>query len=111
LHETEIDSAIDGPHPATFHEARPGSSVMVADADGALMAEVELELGVILWATTPQRTERQGIVGAWSDDDRAGHAIYLDKGQIVFAVGDGRGSLSQLDGTFSHRDALAARRW
>jgi N,N-dimethylformamidase len=92
LQEAEIDSAFDGRHPATFHEARPGSSVMVADPDGALMPEVELELGVILWATTPQRTERQGIVGAWSVDDRAGYAIYLEQGHIVFVVGDGRDS-------------------
>ena len=92
LRETEIESAIDGPHSATFHEARPGSSVVVDDPDGALMPGVGLELGVLLWATTPQRAERQGILGAWSENDRAGYAIYLEQGQIVFVVGDGRDS-------------------
>ena len=47
---------------------------------------------MLLWATTPERTERQGILGAWSDDDRAGYAIYLEQGQIVFVVGDGHDS-------------------
>ena len=92
LREAEVESAIDGPHSATFHEARPGSSVVIDDPDGALVPGVGLELGVLLWATTPQRAERQGILGAWSEDDRAGYAIYLEQGQIVFVVGDGRDS-------------------
>src|SRR5437763_13980647 len=46
LREMEIPSAIDGPHAARFHEARPGSSVVVGDPDHRLMPDVELEFGV-----------------------------------------------------------------
>jgi N,N-dimethylformamidase len=90
LKETEVASAIDGPHPARFHEARPGSSVVVEDPDARLMPDAELEVGVLMWATAPWSTGRQGLLGAWSEGDRAGYALYLEQGHLVFVVGDGR---------------------
>ena len=89
LLETEIASEIDGPHPAGFHEARPGSSVVIDDPERRLMPEGELEFGVLLWATTPQSSAPQGLLGAWSEDDRAGYALYLLQGHVVLVVGDG----------------------
>src|SRR5436309_8792755 len=68
LRETEVASAIDGPHPASFYEARTGSSVVVDDPEGRLTPASELELGVLLWATTPQGPTRQGVLGAWSEN-------------------------------------------
>lgn len=90
LQEAEIASAIDGPHPAGFHEARTGSSVVIDDPDGKLMPEVQLEFGARLWATMPQHSERQGVLGAWAEDYRAGYAVYLEQGHLVVVVGDGR---------------------
>src|SRR5690242_20577844 len=89
LRETEIASPIDGRHRATFHPARIGSSVVVDDPHGKLQPDARLELGVRLWATMPERAGRQGVLGAWDEDDHAGYALYLEGGHVVFVVGDG----------------------
>jgi N,N-dimethylformamidase len=89
LRETQIESTVDGIYPATHHEARTGSSIQVIDPEGHLIPETELAFGVVIWATMPALARPQGILGAWSEDERAGYALYVERGQLVLAIGDG----------------------
>jgi hypothetical protein len=89
LRETQVASAVDGIYRASHHAARTGSSIEVIDPERLLMPQTRLEFGVLIWATTPALDRPQGILGAWSEDERAGYALYLDRGQLVLAIGDG----------------------
>ena len=92
--EEEVPSAIDGVHQGRFQRTQFGSFVQV-EHRGELKTSSEFGLHAFIWPTSPARS-RQGILSCWDDQRKAGWALTIDNGSLVFCVGDGSGQIGQV---------------
>lgn len=92
--EEEVASAIDGRYPARFQRTQFGSYVQV-EHGGALDAAGPFGLHAFVWPTTPTRA-RQGVLSCWDDRRKAGWALVIEGGCLVFMVSDGSGTVSRV---------------
>ena len=86
--ETELASSVDGRFEGTHRPSYAGSYVEVPDVDGVLHGLSSVFCEAFLFPTMPD-AGRQGILGTWSDDRRAGWAVVIDGGGLHLAPGDG----------------------
>ncbi len=92
--EELLETRVSGSYPARFQRTQFGSYVEIADR-GALHPRAGLTVHAFVWPTTPTRG-RQGIVSRWADDVKAGWALAIEDGVLVFSVGDGSGTVSSV---------------
>lgn len=92
--EELLETRVSGSYPARFQRTQFGSYVEIADR-GALHPRGGLTVHAFVWPTTPTRG-RQGIVSRWADDVKAGWALAIEDGVLVFSVGDGSGTVSSV---------------
>ncbi|GMA80029.1 hypothetical protein GCM10025880_64460 [Methylorubrum aminovorans] len=93
--EEPVKSALEGRYPARFQRTQFGSFVEVPDSEGALQPSGAFSVHTFLWPTTPGRG-RQGIISRWDDERQCGWCLTIEKGRLVFTVGDGSGATSQV---------------
>jgi len=85
-----VPSPVDGRHAGRPQAMRMGSWARVP---GPLPAIDSFTLQAILWPTTPAKGW-QGLIGWWSEPTECGFGLFIDdKGQVLGAVGDGKGGL------------------
>ena len=92
--EELLETRVSGSYPARFQRTQFGSYVEIADR-GALHPRGGLTVHAFVWPTTPTRG-RQGIVSRWADDVKAGWALAIEDGVLVFSMGDGSGTVSSV---------------
>ena len=76
--EQERASGVDGQYAASYFRCAVGSYVEVDDPDQQLRPDAELRFGVLFYATTPELA-CQGLLGSWSEAEKAGYAL-VDRG-------------------------------
>jgi N,N-dimethylformamidase len=93
--EQERASGVDGQYAASYFRCAVGSYVEVDDPDQQLRPDAELRFGVLFYATTPELA-CQGLLGSWSEAEKAGYALSIEEGHLVFRVGDGEEEPAEL---------------
>lgn len=95
LKEEVISSSFSGTYPGIRQETYPGSYLIVDETVGLGLNEGGLTMLAMVCATKPKSGHPQALVSKWSQDDRAGWALYLDEaGCLCLGVGDADGRWS-----------------
>ncbi|MCO5072165.1 MAG: hypothetical protein M9944_13245 [Rhizobiaceae bacterium] len=87
--EEVVDCVVNGEYPVRRERTQIGSYVAVPDPKG-LCAGRSLTVHCFVQVTTGA-DKRQGLVSRWSEQQKAGWAIYVESGYVHFVVGDGSG--------------------
>jgi N,N-dimethylformamidase len=92
--EELVETSVSGTYPARLQRTQVGGYVEAPD-HGALHPTGGLTVHAFVWSATPTRG-RQGIVSRWADDVKAGWALTLEDGALLFSVGDGSGTVGSV---------------
>jgi N,N-dimethylformamidase len=93
--EYEVDAPVNGTYEGRRHRTQIGGYVEVPDPDARLGPRDGVSVHVFVFATTPG-LGRQGIIGRWSERERAGWALTIEDGRLAFCVGDGEGGVDRV---------------
>ena len=86
--ETELASSVDGRYEGAQRPTYAGSYVEIPDVDGVLLGLRSFACEAFVFPTMPE-AGRQGVLGTWSDERRAGWAVLIDEGCLHLVTGDG----------------------
>ena len=101
-----VESPVDGEYPGRRQIIHAGSYV-VAPRAPLPDDPHSFTLQAMIWPTTPGRGA-QTLLGAWSEDERAGFALIVDAGgALALRLGDGAGGVAEV----STGVPLIAREW
>ena len=96
--EMAVDTPLSGEYPARFQPIHPGSHVVVEDR-GRLHPSGAFTLHAYVYATTPAGGV-QGVLGRWSEADKAGYGLFVDRGgRVTLMLGDGSGATAAVSST------------
>lgn len=88
--EYEVDASVNGTYEGRRHRTQLGGYVEVPDPSARLARPDGVSVHLFLSASTPG-LGRQGVIARWSERDRAGWALTIEDGRLVFGIGDGEG--------------------
>ena len=85
----EVETDANGTYSGRLQRTQYGSYVEIPGS-GSLDLGGPLTVHSFIWPTTPDQG-RQGLVSRWADATKAGWALGIEQGHLVFSVGDGMG--------------------
>ena len=92
LKQTPVSEPVS--YPARYQKTQVGSFIRINHLKPLVSSGFSLQ--VKIWPTLLGRTE-QAIMGAWSNKDKAGFCLFINKqGNIVFRLGDGKGNVESV---------------
>jgi N,N-dimethylformamidase len=106
--EDVLASPFAGRYSARFQRTQFGSYVEIPDGQGGVHPTGAFTVHAFIWSTTPSPTApgprlptapfrpRQGVLSRWADDAKAGWALTIEDGSLVFSVGDGNGNVASV---------------
>ncbi|MGR8920878.1 MAG: N,N-dimethylformamidase beta subunit family domain-containing protein [Gammaproteobacteria bacterium] len=85
--EEPVEAAFAGDYAAREQRTQVGGYVEVPDPDARLAGGDGFTLQLFVWPTMP--SERQGVIGRWSQADGCGWALVIEDGHLALVLGDG----------------------
>lgn len=92
--EEVVDCAINGEYPIRHERTQMGSYIEVHDREGVCASD-SMTVHCFVHPTMDSN-KRQGLVSRWSEHNRSGWALYIERGFVHFVVGDGNGDAAMI---------------